>query len=170
MRSKPRLRDRHGTVVAYLALFVALGGTSYAVSQLPPGSVGTKQLKDSAVTGPKIKAGTITGGKIHSFSINPLQLAAGTAAKNLKVTVRTEPLQVPASHASGVTAFCKTGQAVAGGGKTFAPSGVFMTASVPVKPSNDLPNNGESFKGWQVGWENHSDKPALAINFVVCLA
>jgi hypothetical protein len=37
-------------VVAYVALFVALGGTSYAVTQLPAGSVGTNQIKNHAIT------------------------------------------------------------------------------------------------------------------------
>jgi hypothetical protein len=32
-------------LVALLALFVALGGSSYAALQLPRASVGTKQLK-----------------------------------------------------------------------------------------------------------------------------
>jgi hypothetical protein len=41
-------------VVAYIALFVALGGVSYAVVKLPARSVGTKQLKSRAVTLPKI--------------------------------------------------------------------------------------------------------------------
>src|SRR5689334_7142756 len=45
---------RHG--VALLALFVALGGTSYAAIKLPAASVGTKQLKNSAVTLPKVSA------------------------------------------------------------------------------------------------------------------
>lgn len=46
-------------VVACVALFVALGGTSYAVTQLPRNSVGTKQLKNAAVTGAKVKAGSL---------------------------------------------------------------------------------------------------------------
>ena len=36
--------------IALLALFVALGGTSYAAMSLPPSSVGTAQLRDGAVT------------------------------------------------------------------------------------------------------------------------
>lgn len=32
----------HSTVIAYLALFVALGGTAYAATQLPKNSVGPK--------------------------------------------------------------------------------------------------------------------------------
>ena len=43
------------TLIAMLALFVALGGSSYAALQLPRGSVGTKQLRNNAVTSPKVK-------------------------------------------------------------------------------------------------------------------
>ena len=37
-------------VVAYVALFVALGGTSYAALKLPANSVGTKQIKNHSIT------------------------------------------------------------------------------------------------------------------------
>jgi hypothetical protein len=46
-------------VVAYLALFVALGGTSYAAINLPAGSVGTRQLRDQAVTNKKLAKGSV---------------------------------------------------------------------------------------------------------------
>jgi hypothetical protein len=50
------LAHLRSNVVAYLALFVALGGTSYAAFSLPKNSVGTKQLRNGAVTGSKVKA------------------------------------------------------------------------------------------------------------------
>ena len=40
--------------IAYLALFVALGGTSYAAITIPPNSVGTRQLRNGAVTPAKV--------------------------------------------------------------------------------------------------------------------
>jgi hypothetical protein len=43
-------RPSHTTVVAYLALLVALGGSAYAASSLAKNSVGSKQLKKNAVT------------------------------------------------------------------------------------------------------------------------
>jgi hypothetical protein len=46
-------------VVACLALFIALGGASYAALKLPKNSVGTKQLKKNAVTAAKVKPGTL---------------------------------------------------------------------------------------------------------------
>jgi hypothetical protein len=42
-------------IVALIALFVALGGTSYAAVVLPANSVGTKQLRNGAVTAAKVK-------------------------------------------------------------------------------------------------------------------
>ncbi len=48
--------------VAYLALFVALSGTSYAAASLPKNSVGTKQLKDGSVTKSKLAAGLALAG------------------------------------------------------------------------------------------------------------
>jgi hypothetical protein len=48
-------------VVSLIAVFIALGGTSYAaITVLPQNSVGTKQLKNGAVTKTKISKKTIT--------------------------------------------------------------------------------------------------------------
>lgn len=49
------LRVRHSTAVAYLALFVALGGTSYAAIKLPGNSVGAKQIRGSAVGSAEVR-------------------------------------------------------------------------------------------------------------------
>lgn len=46
-------------LIAYVALFVALGGTSYAAVSLPRNSVGTAQVKKSAVTSAKVKNGSL---------------------------------------------------------------------------------------------------------------
>ena len=45
--------------IAYLALFVALGGTSYAAVSLPPGSVGARQIKNHSITPVKFDPTTI---------------------------------------------------------------------------------------------------------------
>jgi hypothetical protein len=51
-------------IVACVALFVAMGGTSYAAVTLAANSVGTKQIKNSAVTAAKIKNGAVTTTKV----------------------------------------------------------------------------------------------------------
>src|ERR671924_683008 len=56
-------------VVACIALVVALGGTSYAAIRLPPNSVGTPQLKRSAVTAAKVRGNSLTGTQINEESL-----------------------------------------------------------------------------------------------------
>jgi hypothetical protein len=58
MMSRLRKRLTYANVIASLALFLAMGGTGYALS-LPKNSVGTKQIKRSAVTSKKIKNGSL---------------------------------------------------------------------------------------------------------------
>jgi hypothetical protein len=55
--------------IAYLALIVALGGTSYAAINLPANSVGTRQLKSGAVTTNKLANGSVTARKLDGKSI-----------------------------------------------------------------------------------------------------
>jgi hypothetical protein len=56
---KLRARLTYANVMATVAVFIALGGASYAAVNLPPNSVGTPQLKNRAVTPPKLAAATI---------------------------------------------------------------------------------------------------------------
>jgi hypothetical protein len=49
-------RPSPALIVAVVALIVALGGGAYAAISVPKNSVGTKQLKDGAVTPSKVKA------------------------------------------------------------------------------------------------------------------
>jgi hypothetical protein len=56
-------------LIAYLALFVALGGTSYAAITIPRNSVGTRQLRNGAVTAGKLAKGSITSAKLDGRSI-----------------------------------------------------------------------------------------------------
>jgi hypothetical protein len=48
-------------VIAYLALFVALGGTSYAALRIPAHSVGNRQLKNHSVSPDKLDRSSIAG-------------------------------------------------------------------------------------------------------------
>ena len=57
-----RLRSKltYANVIASIALFVALGGVSWAAVTLPANSVGKRQLKRSAVTSAKVANGSLT--------------------------------------------------------------------------------------------------------------
>lgn len=52
-------RPSHATVVAYLALFVALGGSSYAAVTLKKNSVKSRNIAKNAVTSPKVRNGAL---------------------------------------------------------------------------------------------------------------
>lgn len=75
-------RPSHATIVAYVALFIALGGVSYAAVTLPANSVGTKQIKPGAVKGSDlgknaVKTGNVKNGSLLSTDFKPGQLPAG---------------------------------------------------------------------------------------------
>ena len=131
-------------VTSFLALFIALSGSAYAAFRLPANSVGTKQLKNGAVTRPKlarkavdsskvvpgsltgadIKAGSITGANINLATLGkvPSAATADTAsaapiAKVLIVTASgTSSLGGSGGSVVAATATCPAGTVVLGGG------------------------------------------------------
>lgn len=86
-----KLLKRHlnpATVLACVALFVALGGGAYAATTLTKksvksqhlanGAVTTAKLRNGAVTTPKLRNGAVTGAKIAPATIGSDQLANGS--------------------------------------------------------------------------------------------
>jgi hypothetical protein len=59
MLSRLTARLSYANLIATLALFLALGGSSYAALNLPKGSVGGTQLKRNSVSSPKVKRGSL---------------------------------------------------------------------------------------------------------------
>jgi hypothetical protein len=55
---RPR-RLSYANVISSLALFIALGGVSWAAVTLPANSVGKRQLRDNAVTGKEVANGSL---------------------------------------------------------------------------------------------------------------
>jgi len=129
-------------VVAFIALFVAIGGSSYAVTRLPRNSVGPTQLKRNAVTGAKVKNRSLTAADIKVASLtgvasaasatNATNAAHATAAAGLdRVVYVNQPGSVgpgapdPAdpgppqgiiATVGGASATCPPGTFVVGGG------------------------------------------------------
>jgi hypothetical protein len=105
-------------VISIIALFLSLGGTSYAAISLPAKSVGTKQLKDGAVTSAKVKNGAVTAAKINSSG---LKVASATHADTATTattatTAANATAAATAATASGVAAGAITDSAFSGTG------------------------------------------------------
>jgi uncharacterized low-complexity protein len=67
-----------GTVIAVIALIVALTGTAFAAVKLKKNSVGPKQLKNNAVVEKKISDGAVTEKKLATGSVSEGKLASGS--------------------------------------------------------------------------------------------
>jgi hypothetical protein len=108
-------------VISIIALFLSLGGTSYAAITLPAKSVGTKQLKNAAVTSVKIKNGAVTASKINSSGLKVASAthadSATTATTATTATNATNATTAAtATTASGVVAGAITDSAFSGTG------------------------------------------------------
>jgi hypothetical protein len=55
-------RLNYANVMATVAVFIALGGTGYAISKLPKDSVKAKQIAKGAVKSPEVKNGSLRSG------------------------------------------------------------------------------------------------------------
>jgi hypothetical protein len=61
---RPRLT--FANVMSVIAVFIALGGASYAAFKLPKNSVGTKQIKPNAINSSKVADGSLKAGDFAS--------------------------------------------------------------------------------------------------------
>jgi hypothetical protein len=91
--------------IALLALFIALGGTTYAATALPANSVGTKQLKKNAVIAPKIKKSAVTNAKIAANAVTGAKVKNDslTGADVVESSLGTVPSATNAANATNAT-------------------------------------------------------------------
>jgi hypothetical protein len=86
-----RLREKltYANVMATLAVFIALGGSSYAALKLPKNSVGSKQIKRNAVTSTKVKNRTLLSGDFKRGQILTPGVADGRYLLKAGVPLRS---------------------------------------------------------------------------------
>ena len=158
-------RPTYSEAVSTLALFIALGGTSYAVTSLPAASVGTAQLRNGAVSASKLRAhavdaaavaaNSLTGAQIDESSLGVVPHAAladsATSAKTAG-TAKTATSATTADTATSATTADTAGTAVTadnanllGGAppatyKMSCPSGMVMTKDLCVELAMRTPD------------------------------
>src|ERR1700761_5662809 len=99
----PSIRGKitYANVMATIAVFIALGGASYAATQLPANSVGTNQLKNGAVATAKLQGTSVTTNKIAKEAV--------TGAKVKLSTLGAVPTAKLAENASAVNGLSSSG-------------------------------------------------------------
>jgi hypothetical protein len=65
------LRPTPALVVAFVALFAAMGGFGYAAVKVKQSSIRTKNIKDAAITTSKIRDGAVTTPKLAPDAVAP---------------------------------------------------------------------------------------------------
>jgi hypothetical protein len=86
MRKVLGRRPSPATVISLVALFVALGGTSYAAlvitgKNIKNGSITGKDVKNSTLTGKKIKNRSLTGSDVKTGTLTGKQIAESKLGK-----------------------------------------------------------------------------------------
>ncbi|HYZ76564.1 MAG TPA: hypothetical protein VE596_04240 [Gaiellaceae bacterium] len=150
-----RLRRRlsYANVMATLALFVALGGTSFAAASLvPANSVGSTQIKNRSIRLIDIRKKAITLLKGQKGPRGPAGPPGAQGVKGDKgdkgdpgatnVTRRSAPsVPVPAGTTKAATAVCQQGEVATGGGGFSNLSSASLVSSFP---------SGTPPKAWRV--------------------
>jgi len=154
--------------IALLALFVALGGTSYAAVSLPKGSVGSAQIKKGAVAAGEVRKGAITRQKIRNNAVNSAKVANGSLlARDFASGQLPRGERGPAGPADGPAGGALTGRypnpGIADGAVGPAQLGVFPSVRL-VRPSGSSQTIAETANGvagptGSLTWPSNADDP-----------
>jgi hypothetical protein len=179
-----RLQQRltYGNITATIALFIALGGTSYAAIQIPRNSVGSSQLRAGSVGSSEVKNRSLRTIDLSVAARNFLRGqrgpagppgppgAAGTGAPGtagasgaLGLTYVTAAGVVPAGEVTSATATCGAGQRVTGGG-------VRIDSASDTAVRETYPNINNTAWTARVGNDDVAGGPFGYTVFAVCVA
>jgi hypothetical protein len=171
---RPRLT--FANVMSVIAVFIALGGASYAAFKLPKNSVGSKQLRKNAVNSAKVK-----NNSLRAVDFKAGQLLAGATGPPgpsgaTNVVMRTGPdFTVDRNEFEGGKANCQPGERATGGGAlTGNVKFRNIVSSFPTpNPNEEFPENGVTPTGWRV-WVSDPDigiseaPETLVTPYVIC--
>lgn len=121
-RKDPMKRPSHATIVAYLALFTALGGSAYAAA-----TIGSGEIKDNSIRSRDVRNQALT-----SADINERSLQSRPSVYRRSATAR------PAAARVVTVARCNRGDVAISGSADGA------TRAIPLKGDGPLP----TLDGW----------------------
>jgi hypothetical protein len=170
-------------VLSVVAVFAALGGTSYAAVKVSKNSVGASQIKTNAVGSSEVKNGSLRkvdlrASDLPTGPVGPIGLAGAQGPKGANgdagdtgaphpVTVQFE--QAAADLADGTSAsynaFCPEGMQGVGGGfrgdatdseATNVGSSRPAMAPPPPNSNTEPPLDGQPYRGWRITVQNNA--------------
>jgi hypothetical protein len=177
-------RPTYGGVIATVALFVALGGTSYAAltitgKNIKNGTVTGSDLKNESVTGRDIDNGSLSGSDVRAGSLTSSDLADGTlTAADFKAgelpagargltgppgpgafadaVVRTTDVPLPPDSRVTDAATCNPNEIALGGGAGYGSSDdqISILYDEPVESDGSIPEDGDVANGWRATGNN----------------
>jgi len=163
-----RRRPQPALIISLFALFVALGGTSYAAitvtgANVKNGSLSGADIKNGSLRGADVHNGSLTAGDLSLDTIASLRGATGaTGAAGAPgtfgaVTVRT----VIYTAGAPATASCLTGEVATGGGVASNSPSSFVRVSAP-SPLIGTP------VGWQGQTLNTANASIPGVVYAIC--
>jgi hypothetical protein len=190
MLDRFRSRPSFASVVSIMALFVALGGTSYAAVKLPKNSVGSSQIKVNGVGSSDVKNGSLRGvdfragelpaGPQGQQGIQGPKGEKGDPGQNGQdgvlgaVTVQRTDVALADNTTQAVEASCLPGQKAISGGSSVDQTGSDDIKLLVSRPGNGgfIPADGQSFNDWRAVYRNPAGGTGAAEIrvFVVCVA
>jgi len=188
-------RLSYANIIASLALFIALGGVSWAAASLPRASVGNPQLKANAVSTEKVRNGSLLAADFKPGQLPPGPRGlAGTqgipgpkgdpgprgdtgpkadpgAPGATNVVVRTQVADVNAAGGRALfQVLCAPGERAVGGGASTTDSltAAELQQSFPVGDNGVRLGEGQTPTGWQTLVKNDSASTTSATGYAVC--
>jgi hypothetical protein len=180
-----RLRERltFANVTAGLALFIALGGTSYAAITLPRNSVGTNQLRTGAIRSVDVKDRSLEardlslkarrflkgqkgeqgerGPQGPAGPTGPSGGGGGGGSTSVVITTETATGTVAFGEVASATATCGAGRRVTGGG-------VRVDSASDTSARESYPNVNNTAWTVRVGNDDTSGGPFTFTVFAIC--
>jgi hypothetical protein len=179
LQRSPRRRPQPALVISLVALFVALGGTSYAAimvtgENVRNGSLTGADIRNESLRGKDVRNGSLTSGDLSAPTIASLRGSGPRGAKGATgprgatgaagapgtfgvVTMR----RVVYSAGSPATALCLTGEVATGGGVSTSQAASFVRVSEP------FPNEGTP-RGWTGQVLNTSNTAVSGQVYAIC--
>ena len=153
-------RPSPATVIAFLALCVALSGIAYAQS-VAPDSVGPIELKE-----PSVSTKHVVNRSLRRVDFAKGQIPRGPRGRPGATNVVEREVsgpEVPAGEIGSVTVRCEGQERATGGGGGFAGPPTTNDKVVETIPVGDQPPS-----SWRITLYNGAERPRTPVAYIIC--